>query len=81
MNELLGKSGKDVVTGFAGTIVGVVSYLTGCNQLLLQPQVKDGDYKDGKWFDDGRIEIGEQKIDPDNIKSTKNGCDIPAPTK
>lgn len=79
MNDLLGKSGKDVVTGFEGTIVGIVNYLTGCNQLLLQPQAVGGDYKDGKWFDDGRVTIGEQKINPENIKSTKDGCDIPAP--
>jgi len=81
MNDLLGKSGRDAVTGFEGTIVGVVSYLTGCNQLLLQPQAKDGDYKDGKWFDDGRVAVGEQKINPKDIKSELNGCDIQAPTK
>lgn len=80
MNNL-GKTGKDLVTGFEGTIVGVVSYLTGCSQYLLQPKTKDGDFKEAKWFDEGRVTFGDQAIDPNNIKAEKNGCDIPAPIK
>lgn len=48
---------KDKVTGFEGTVTGVAEYLTGCRQVLIQPPVKDGEFKDGRWMDDGRLEV------------------------
>lgn len=80
MNNL-GKKGEDRITGFEGTIVGVVHYLTGCSQYLLQPKAKNGDFKDAKWFDEGRISFGEQVINPSDIKAEKDGCDLAAPIK
>ncbi len=57
MNNIpLGAKAKDIVTGFSGIVTGKVSYLTGCDQLLVQPPMKDGDLKDARWFDVNRCE-------------------------
>lgn len=62
MHPLLGHFGRDTVTGFAGTIVGHIEYLTGCNQALLVPPVdKDGKLVDGQWFDVQRVAVDFHK--------------------
>lgn len=54
----LGKKGKDKITGFTGVITGRSTWLFGCDQYCLTPVVDEkGDLKEGKWFDEGRIEI------------------------
>jgi hypothetical protein len=77
----LGKKARDVVTGFKGTITGYVQYLTGCNQYLLVPQVKeDGSTIDSCWYDDKRIEI----LDDAAIvlrNDAANGPDMEAPKR
>lgn len=79
-SNILGKQGKDKVTGFKGTITGVACYLTGCNQYLLAPKVKkDGSRVDGHWFDETRIEISNVKAIA--LKNEKPGPDQPAPIK
>lgn len=58
-NHLLGKSARDVITGFEGVISGVCYYLTGCAQVVLLPREldKDGDTRASRWYDVGRLEI------------------------
>lgn len=53
---MLGNTVKDRVTGFSGVVTGVVHYLTGCSQALVQPPVKDGELKESHWFDVQRLE-------------------------
>lgn len=59
--EHLGKHAKDRVTGFEGLVTGEISYLTGCDQILIQPQSLDekGCMRDSKWFDIFRCDIGK----------------------
>lgn len=79
-----GVSAKDKITGLKGIITAKAEYITGCNQYLLQPKVSEsGDFKEGKWVDEGRIEIDwhEPVIEISDLKAEENGCDIPAPTK
>ena len=73
---------KDKLTGFKGIIVGQARYLTGCDQYALQAEMKDGDIKDSKWFDEGRLETvkGAKKFTEEDVKGEKNGCDITPPT-
>lgn len=52
----LGQKARDKVTGFEGIVTGHCSYLTGCDQLLISPPAKDGDFKDGRWIDVNRLE-------------------------
>ena len=52
----LGTKQRDKITGFVGVVTGRAEYLTGCNQCLLVPPVKDGAYVDSQWFDEQRLE-------------------------
>ena len=82
MKEHLGKKVRDKVTGFEGIITAVVSYITGCDQYFVQPQVKDGAYVEGRYMDVHRVEFieGGTKIEiyeaPQN-----NGADTPPKVK
>lgn len=51
----LGRTYKDVVTGFQGIAIGRVEYVSGCNQVLVQPVVINGEWKDSHWFDEERL--------------------------
>ena len=80
----LGKKVRDKITGFEGTLVGEARYLYGCNQLCVAPAVKEGNFQESRWFDDGRLyEIGEG-FDANDVKSPSNkpgGPDRGAPAK
>lgn len=80
-HKLMGKKAKDKLTGFTGTITAHAEYMTGCDQFLLQPPVKDGsEYVNPIWFDEQRLEIEEgDTIKLDN--SNGNGACGVAPIK
>jgi hypothetical protein len=78
----LGKHGKDVITGFEGTVTSEHHYLTGCTQYGLQPKIKkDGTLGDTMYFDENRIEFSgdaiELKIEQEaeRPKRILSGCD------
>ena len=61
----LGKRYLDKITGFTGIATGWVTYITGCNQVLLQPRVNEkNEVSDGRWFDEQRLEepLGYDKV-------------------
>lgn len=77
----LGCTYKDKITGFQGIATGHVDYITGCNQTLLAPFVKeDGDKRNSHWFDDQRLELisTKEQVILDNGETP--GCDAAAPT-
>lgn len=54
----LGDYVRDCVTELEGTVTGRVEYLTGCNQCLVQPSVKeDGTFRDSYWLDESRLDL------------------------
>lgn len=66
----LGALYSDRITGFQGRAIGHVTYLTGCHQTLLAPQVtKEGALRDSAWFDDQRLE----RFDDDDVLTLDNG--------
>ena len=69
----LGQKGRDKVTGFEGIIAGHADYLYGCDQYMLTPKSTDGKAAESCWFDDGRIEVISEGIDPESVKAKKNG--------
>lgn len=69
----LGKKAKDKITGFEGTLTGKASYITGCDQYLLQPSAKDGEFKNGVWIDSGRLEVIGEGITVESVKADDNG--------
>lgn len=77
----LGKKYKDKITGFAGVATGYVTYISGCNQVLVAPSVDaEGKPRDSHWFDEQRLD--EQDGDAivlDN--STTPGPDKQAPKR
>ena len=81
MTLLLGRKMRDVITGFTGRVVGYVTYLTGCNQALLTPQVdKEGKPVEAEWFDEQRLEyVDDSVIELDNGRNP--GFDKPAPKR
>ncbi len=76
-----GQEVKDKITGFRGVITGQCSYITGCQQYLIQPKGRKTDVKpDALWFDVDRLALVSKKII--SIREAKrNGADLEAPTK
>lgn len=76
---------KDKITNFTGTITGLSSYITGCDQCLVQPKQKEGEvsYPDATWFDEGRLILIEPaQIEEKDVESEsgKGSCGT-APVK
>ena len=61
--NLLGKKGKDNITGQTGVVTSVCFDLYGCVMVDLKPDTldKEGKIRDGMWFDHKRIEITSKK--------------------
>lgn len=54
----LGEWVSDAITGFSGYVTGLVEYISGCNQALVQPGCKlDGDVIESRWFDLVRLKV------------------------
>lgn len=71
-----GSKAKDKVTGFSGIITGRSIWMYGCDQYCITPSVdKEGKLMEGKWFDEGRLEIIGKGIKPADVRTAYNGCD------
>jgi len=77
---LLGSTVSDVVTGFTGIATGKASYMTGCDQYLVQPECKDGAFVEGRWFDFQRLLL-LPAIAPIELNNEKPGACGMAPIK
>ena len=74
MSNMLGKQGKDKITGFSGTIIGKAEYLYGCSQYAITPYVaEDGKMRDTQWFDEGRIQVTGEGITASEVTAEKPG--------
>jgi hypothetical protein len=59
--KFLGLKVQDKVTGFTG-IVSTMSFdLYGCIQAWISPMAKDGELKEGRWFDVTRLDVLDNK--------------------
>lgn len=77
----LGDKVKDEITGFEGIVTGACHYISGCDQYLLQPKVKeDGTKVDGCWFDVDRLVVLEEQVF-ERRPVVAVGFDAPAPVK
>lgn len=68
MKIKLGVKAKDKITGFEGIVVSKIEYLTGCDQYDLLPKVKNGEFKDSKWFDVSRLEVTGKGIKIETVQ-------------
>ena len=53
----LGSKVRDRVTGFEGIAIGRTIWLTGCDNIGVQPAVKDSKLEEVRWFDEIRLEV------------------------
>jgi hypothetical protein len=79
MRVKLGQIVRDQITDITGVVTARVEYLTGCEQVLVQPKAKDNSYIESRWFDEDRVVIVDEK--PLVLKVTHNGPDREAPRK
>lgn len=58
MELKLGDRVKDKITGFAGIITTITTYLHGCRRVGVSPEeLKDGKPLDGQCFDEPQLEL------------------------
>lgn len=80
LKKLLGRKAMDSITGSAGTVTGVASYLTGEDQVCIEPEAGEGgEYKEGRWFDKGRISfsVHRKEINEDKyLEDRKQELDV-----
>lgn len=81
--DIMGRRGRDRITQFEGVITGYVSYISGCNQVVLQPKVdKDGKVQDPHWYDEQRIEFLDEPANKVRLNNEKGaGFDAPPPNR
>lgn len=81
-SDILGHTVKDAITKFEGVATGYCQYLTGCNQVLVTPSIKDGQWREGHWIDEQRLEVqGDARHHPRSFAGTNPGFDKPAPVR
>lgn len=76
----LGDVAKDKISGFAGIVTGVTSWLNGCRRFMLTPQKldKDGKPRASEWFDDVQVVLVKSTATP---KAAPAGGPRDAPTR
>ena len=81
-NWMIGKPATDKVTAFAGTVTGVVYYLTGCTQALVTPTAeKSHEYPNANWIDVQRLNVDRESATLVLDNSDTNGPDIAPPIR
>ena len=65
----LGQRVKDIVSEAVGIATARVTYLNGCEQLLISPKVDDkGTIPKGVWIDEVQLEVVDNGILPEKEK-------------
>ena len=82
-NIYLGYRYRDKITSFVGTATSHVQFITGCDQLHLQPDTKDGAFVEGHYFDINRLEkINHTPLElEESVEVSKKGADTKLPKK
>jgi hypothetical protein len=76
----LGIRAMDRITGFSGVATGRATYLTGCTQILLAPQIDpSGAFREPHWFDEQRLEVDYDSMPLTLDNGATPGPDKPAP--
>lgn len=81
MHSIIGKTVTDRITGFSGVAIGRVEYITGCNQLLVQPKAQEGNFKmpDSAWIDEQRVDVNDTVETVSLQNGSTPGADKAAP--
>jgi len=75
----LGDLARYAVTGFEGIVTAKVSYLSGCDQVCLQPQglTEAGKTKDGLYFDAPYVDLVTAGVVDDRTPDRVTGASMP----
>lgn len=61
--DLLGKNCRDIVTGFEGICTGVVEWMYGCRQFVLQPKAENASKKNySAFFFEKQLEVVDEGV-------------------
>lgn len=70
----LGKEVEDKVSNFKGKALVSIENLHNCNQYYVeQPVDKNGKVRDGQWFDEGRLSVIGEGVNPEEVAAPKRG--------
>lgn len=73
LEDALGLYGRDVVTGFDGTVTACAIYISGCHQLAITPKArKAGDLPETQWFDQGRVHLGKRAVKREQLVAAES---------
>ena len=76
-----GERYRDTITGFEGVATGYCSYISGCDQVLINGGMnKDGDKVVSHWIDSDRVVKVSTGAAMDQDRGRK-GADTPAPIR
>ncbi len=79
----MGVEVEDKITGFKGIVTGFCTYISGCNQVLVQPRLdKDEKFVEGRWLDEQRLTVisaRNMRVTLDNTETP--GFDLLPPTR
>ena len=71
----IGQKVRDRVTDFTGIIVAHCTYISGCDQFQIQPEVSDnGFWIDPLWLDGARLEVVNSE--PITLKKADNSNNL-----
>ena len=75
----LGSRVRDTITGFTGIVIARSDFLSGCNQVCVQPSCeKENELNKPEWLDIERIEkVSESEVE---YRSRLSGADVHLPT-
>jgi len=75
----LGDRAVHAITGFTGIVVARVEYLTGCNQLCLQPQglTDKGDTFGSSYFDEPYVDLVAAGVVANRTPDRTDGASSP----
>ena len=83
----MGILATDAISHFTGNVIAKCEYMTGCNQILLQPRGADSSQRpDAEWFDIERLVFNDD-FEPIQLPGLDadggggSGCDIEAPKR
>ena len=77
-NVTLGCEVTDKITGFKGTVTGIVHYLTGCDQALVAPRAEDSSkIPESAWLDLNRLDVSNKEPITLDLGNDRGACEVP----
>jgi hypothetical protein len=76
----LGDEVVDRITGFTGVVMAKIQYLTGCDQMQVQPKAESSmKLNDSLWFDVERLQLLSSGVVKVKAPTARAGADLPHP--